>query len=965
MYYYAVLSTKDVVEYISEEENEVTHYDYIPLSTPDQTLVGKWYDREGVYGTVGAFLEPPISIQAEHSSSQISYKGQDVWLDEKLDSYATQSDLSNGLAGKANVSHFHDTATQTSDGYMSSGDKAKLDGIEANANLYVHPDTHAASMITGLASVSTSGSYNDLTDKPTIPTIPTALPADGGNADTLDGYHAAYFAPGQHNHDAVYAAANHTHDYAASSHSHSTATVTAAGFMSKEDKAKLNGIASGANSYTHPSTHPASMITETDSLKIMTAAERTKLSGIAENANNYTHPETHSAAIIEETSLKKVMTAEERTKLAGIESGANKYSHPSTHPATMITGLSDVATSGSYDDLSDKPTSMTPTAHTHVQSEITGLETALSGKSNTNHTHTAASTSVAGFMSAADKTKLNGIAANANAYTHPSTHAASMITGLADIATSGSYNDLSDTPTSMTPKAHTHSQSDITGLATALSGKSDTSHTHGAATTTAAGFMSKDDKSKLDGIATGANKTTVDSALSSTSTNPVQNKVVNTALSGKANTSHTHTQSQVTGLETALAGKAASSHSHAQSDITGLSTALSGKSDTSHSHSVATTSAAGFMSKDDKTKLNGIATGANNYTHPSTHAASMITGLAGVATSGSYTDLTDKPTSMTPTAHSHAQSDITGLATALNGKASTGHTHSAASTTANGFMSKEDKTKLNGIATGANKTTVDSALSSTSTNPVQNKVINTALAGKASASHNHNSAYIAKSLQMTADDGDVFVSWTNQDVVAKIKALGSGMTTAYASIGTTNNPNSIESFRFMVHKTGSAKYGWVMAFGGRGSVYTGYVDNGTWRDWKAIFEASPAPLWKGAMYMSSPDSTPQTVTPSKKLSECRNGWLLLWSDYDKDTKKANDSDFVTTMIPKRNPTGGNWGGKAFYCDIPRYIGSNVNDVDTERRIIKSIYIHDNCIKGSFNNDKDERNDVVLRAVYEY
>lgn len=910
MYYYAVLNTKDIVEYISEQETEVTYYEYISIPTADQSLVGKWYDRDGVYGTVGAFLEVPISIQAEHSSSQINYKGQDVWLDEKLDSYVTQSDLSNELAGKANVSHFHNTATQTSDGYMSSGDKAKLDGIETNANLYVHPDTHAASMITGLSAVSTSGSYNDLTDKPTIPTIPTALPADGGNADTLDGYHAAYFAPGQHNHDAVYAAANHTHDYAASGHSHSTATTTTAGFMSKEDKAKLNGIASGANSYTHPSTHPASMITETDSLKIMTAAERTKLSGIAENANNYTHPETHSAAIIEETSLKKVMTAEERTKLAGIESGANKYSHPSTHPATMITGLSDVAVSGSYDDLSDKPTSMTPTAHTHAQSEITGLETALSGKSNTNHTHTAASTSVAGFMSAADKTKLNGIAANANAYTHPSTHAASMITGLADVATSGSYNDLSnkptipaaythpsthpasmitglsdvatsgsyndlsDTPTSMTPKAHTHAQSDITGLATALSGKSDTSHTHGAATTTASGFMSKDDKSKLDGIAAGANKTTVDTALSSTSTNPVQNKVVNTALSGKANTSHTHSQSQVTGLETALAGKAASSHSHAQSDITGLSTALSGKSDTNHSHSVATTSAAGFMSKDDKTKLNGI-------------------------------------------------------------------------------------------ATGANKTTVDSALSSTSTNPVQNKVVNTALAGKASTSHNHNSAYIAKSLQMTADDGDVEVSWTNQDVVAKIKALGSGMTTAYASIGTTNNPNSIESFRFMVHKTGSAKYGWVMAFGGRGSVYTGYVDNGTWRDWKAIFEASPAPLWKGAMYMSSPDSTPQTVTPSKKLSECRNGWLLLWSDYDKDTKKANDSDFVTTMIPKRNPTGGTWGGKAFYCDIPRYIGSNVNDVDTERRIIKSIYIHDNCIKGSFNNDKDERNDVVLRAVYEY
>lgn len=40
-------------------------------------------------------------------------------------------------------------------------------------------------------------------------------------------------------------------------------------------------------------------------------------------------------------------------------------------------------------------------------------------------------------------------------------------------------------------------------------------------------------------------------------------------------------------------------------------------------------------------------------------------------------------------------------------------------------------TKLNGIATGATKTTVDSALSDSSTNPVQNKVINTALGNKA------------------------------------------------------------------------------------------------------------------------------------------------------------------------------------------------------------------------------------------
>ena len=50
-----------------------------------------------------------------------------------------------------------------------------------------------------------------------------------------------------------------------------------------------------------------------------------------------------------------------------------------------------------------------------------------------------------------------------------------------------------------------------------------------------------------------------------------------TALNGKANTSHTHAISQVTGLQTALDGKAALSHTHAISQVTGLQTALDGK----------------------------------------------------------------------------------------------------------------------------------------------------------------------------------------------------------------------------------------------------------------------------------------------------------------------------------------------------------------------------------------------------
>lgn len=55
----------------------------------------------------------------------------------------------------------------------------------------------------------------------------------------------------------------------------------------------------------------------------------------------------------------------------------------------------------------------------------------------------------------------------------------------------------------------------------------------GVASTSTAGLMSASDKTKLDGIATGANKTIVDSALSTTSTNPVQNKIVSTELGKK------------------------------------------------------------------------------------------------------------------------------------------------------------------------------------------------------------------------------------------------------------------------------------------------------------------------------------------------------------------------------------------------------------------------------------------------
>lgn len=61
------------------------------------------------------------------------------------------------------------------------------------------------------------------------------------------------------------------------------------------------------------------------------------------------------------------------------------------------------------------------------------------------------------------------------------------------------------------------------------------------------------EKNKLAGIAEGANKTVVDSALSSSSTNPVQNKVINTALSGKSDSGHKHAAGDITSGTLAVA----------------------------------------------------------------------------------------------------------------------------------------------------------------------------------------------------------------------------------------------------------------------------------------------------------------------------------------------------------------------------------------------------------------------------
>lgn len=104
----------------------------------------------------------------------------------------------------------------------------------------------------------------------------------------------------------------------------------------------------------------------------------------------------------------------------------------------------------------------------------------------------------------------------------------------------------------------------------------DSNTVYGNATTSAAGLMSAADKAKLDGVAAGSNYVTVDAELSTTSTNPVQNKVIKSALDGKSNTGHTHDDRYYTESEinTKLNAKANSSHTHTKSQITDFPTSM-------------------------------------------------------------------------------------------------------------------------------------------------------------------------------------------------------------------------------------------------------------------------------------------------------------------------------------------------------------------------------------------------------
>ena len=301
------------------------------------------------------------------------------------------------------------------------------------------------------------------------------------------------------------------------------------------------------------------------------------------------------------------------------------------------------------DEINDLMDEKADTNHSHNNLYYTESEVdeKLNNKSDVNHSHNIVNNKDNGFMSSNDKVKLDSISENADTVTF--------------IRTLNSGTKIGSIK--------------INETSTDIFCNNDTNTTYDIVTSSDDGLMSSEDKNKLDSIANGANKTTVDSLLSSTSVNPVQNKVINEALSSKSDCNHTHddryfTESEVTSK---LNSKANSSHTHSISNITDLQTTLNGKANSSHNH-------------DDR-----------YYTESE-------------------------------------------MDTKLDTKADT----TVATTSDNGLMSSTMVSKLNGIATGANKTTVDSAMSTTSTNPVQNKVVKAQLdslnSNKANTNHTHTSS---------------------------------------------------------------------------------------------------------------------------------------------------------------------------------------------------------------------------------
>jgi hypothetical protein len=217
----------------------------------------------------------------------------------------------NAPSAFATSGHTHSVVTTTADGLMGKDDKIKLNGIAAGAEVNQNAFSNIA--VSGQTTIAADAETDTLTlaagtnisittdatnDKITIGVTgitsgaeinqnafsnvkvgTTTISADT-KTDTLEltAGTAITLTPDATN-DKVTVAVDSS-QFAASSHvgstgtAHGVATQSAAGFISTSDKTKLDNIAIGANNYTHPASHPASMITEDATHNFVTTIEK-------------------------------------------------------------------------------------------------------------------------------------------------------------------------------------------------------------------------------------------------------------------------------------------------------------------------------------------------------------------------------------------------------------------------------------------------------------------------------------------------------------------------------------------------------------------------------------------------------------------------------------------------------------------------------------------------------------------
>ena len=288
-------------------------------------------------------------------------------------------------------------------------------------------------------------------------------------------------------------------------------------------------------------------------------------------------------------------------------------------------------------------------------------------------------------------------------------------------ATSVPWSGVTGKPSAFTPSSHTHSASDITsGLSSvATSGSySDLTNKPSIPSKTSdltndSGFITSVDWSDVN------NKPSIpviDPALNSTSTNGVQNKVIKTALDGKADSSHTHVASDIT------SGLASVATSGSYADLNNKPSIPSKTSDL--------TNDSGFITSVDWSDVNNkpnIPT-VNNATLTIQRNGATVKTFTANASANVTADITvpTKTSDLTNDSNFVASTDLASVATSGS------------------------------YADLSNKPTIpviDSALSSTSTNGLQNKVIKTALDGKANSTHTHSASDITSGLATVATSG--------------------------------------------------------------------------------------------------------------------------------------------------------------------------------------------------------------------